>query len=248
MSSRMDKYDVDTPELKKRTERNKDLYRSYDALNYDKFDVNSNVSVLKTDARNIDVDQIRDMLDKKYRDNIPKRKSIAIDLNDTPTSIEEEDTKEYDINTILSKAKEAKRVDYEIDRLNKVDNNQLELINEVNDKYKTIGDDQNQKELMDLINTITALEMKNNNSKDADLLNLSETTTIEKTKTESIVPEEFYTGELAVSEEDFDDFKDMEKDIKSNTIIIKILIFIFIIIAIGIIVVLTNKYLNLGLF
>ena len=64
MNSRMDKYELDTPALKSRTDRNKELYRSYEALNYDKFDVNNNVEILKSNARNIDVDQIRDMLDK----------------------------------------------------------------------------------------------------------------------------------------------------------------------------------------
>ena len=29
MNTRMDKYENDTPELKKRTERNQDLYRNY---------------------------------------------------------------------------------------------------------------------------------------------------------------------------------------------------------------------------
>ena len=97
MNSRMDKYELDTPALKSRTDRNKELYRSYEALNYDKFDVNNNVEILKSNARNIDVDQIRDMLDKKYRDNLPKRKSISIDNYEEPVRKDEEDTKEYDI-------------------------------------------------------------------------------------------------------------------------------------------------------
>ena len=41
MNSRMDKYELDTPALKSRTDRHKELYRSYEALNYDKFDVNN---------------------------------------------------------------------------------------------------------------------------------------------------------------------------------------------------------------
>ena len=61
-----------------RTELNKNLYNSYENQSYDKFDVNSNQEVLKNDARKIDVDQIREILDKKYRDNAPKRKSIEI--------------------------------------------------------------------------------------------------------------------------------------------------------------------------
>ena len=87
MNSRMDKYEDDTPALKKRTEKNANLYQTNGVDEYDKFDINSNISVLKKDARNIDVNQIRDMLDKKYRDNIPQRKSISIDTNDLSEDI-----------------------------------------------------------------------------------------------------------------------------------------------------------------
>ena len=72
--NRMDKYADETPELKRRVDKYSGLYESNSSNDYDKFDVDSNVSVLKDNARSIDVDQIREMLDKKYRDNIPKRK------------------------------------------------------------------------------------------------------------------------------------------------------------------------------
>ena len=247
----MDKYDVDTPALKSRTARNKELYRSYEALNYDKFDVNNNVEVLKNNARNIDVDQIRDMLDKKYRDNLPKRKSIAIDNYEEPIEKEVEDTKEYDINSILDKAKNDKSVDYELDRLNR-SYNASKLVDEVNKKYGQ--ETPAEKELVNLINTITELELKNR-QKDAELLDLADDDDKEednsKTAATSIIPdkeETFYTGQLAVKEEDFEDFKDMQDDIKSNSALIKILVFIFIVITIAIGVILANKYLELGLF
>ncbi len=253
MNSRMDKYDVDTPALKSRTARNKELYRSYEALNYDKFDVNNNVEVLKNNARNIDVDQIRDMLDKKYRDNLPKRKSIAIDNYEEPIEKEVEDTKEYDINSILDKAKNDKSVDYELDRLNR-SYNASKLVDEVNKKYGQREETPAEKELVNLINTITELELKNR-QKDAELLDLADDDEKEEDNTNtaatSIIQdteETFYTGQLAVKEEDFEDFKDMQDDIKSNSALIKILIFVFIIITIAIGVVLANKYLELGLF
>lgn len=252
MNSRMDKYDLDTPALKSRTDRNKELYRSYEALNYDKFDVNNNIEVLKNNARSIDVDQIRDMLDKKYRDNLPKRKSIAIDDYEEPIKKAEEDTKEYDINTILDKAKNDKSVDYELDRLNR-SYNASKLVDEVNKKYGQKEETPAEKELVNLINTITELELRNR-QKDAELLDLADDEPEEensKTSATSIIPEKeetFYTGQLAVKEEDFEDFKDMQDDIKSNSALIKILIFIFIVITITIGVILANKYLELGLF
>lgn len=262
MNSRMDKYENDTPEFKKRTEKNLKLYQSNQLDNFDKFDVNSNISILKSNARNIDVDQIREMLDKKYRDNLPKRKSIAIDVEEySNIPKEHEDTKEYDINAILSKAKENKNIDYHQERLNKGVDNDFKIIDEINQKYqKRVEENDDESELINLINTITELELKNKDKdKDADLLNLQgdENTitlkpatdiseTFNSTAQDNI--ESFYTGKLKIKDKDYDDFKDIEDDIKSNSILIKILIFIFILIIIGVGVILLNKFLELGLF
>lgn len=252
MNSRMDKYELETPELKKRTERNKKLYQSVDISDYDKFDINSNISVLKNNAREIDVNQIREMLDKKYRENIPQRKSIDLSDYEEPKFDKDplEDTKEYDLNSILSKAKSEKKIDYDVERLNK-STLSLELVDKINEKYGKEKESSNEEELRELIDTITALELKNRKS-DAELLGLSDDAPSEseannapaKKETE----EEFYTGNLAVTEEDFDDFKDMQKDIKSNSIFIKILTFIFILIVIAAIIFIVNNIFNLGLF
>ena len=79
MSSRMDRYKDETPELKKRTELKADLYRN-DVDNLSRLDLNSNISVLKDDASNIDVDKIREMLDKRYRENTPKESLLKLIL------------------------------------------------------------------------------------------------------------------------------------------------------------------------
>ena len=63
----MDKYNDETPELRRRIDKYSELYEKNNSSDYDKFDVDSNISVLKDNARSIDVDQIREMLDKKYR-------------------------------------------------------------------------------------------------------------------------------------------------------------------------------------
>ena len=251
MNTRMDKYENDTPELKKRTERNQDLYRNYELDNYNKFDVNSNISVLKDNAKAIDVDQIRDMLDKKYRDNIPKRKSISIEEDTEPESeILKEDTKEYDLNSILSKAKQEKNIDYEVERLNRAYSGR-DLVDKVNEKYS--AKEKEALEITSLMNTITELELKNQR-KDAELLDLADEDDDKSESSEVKVEppekeeEDFYTGKLRVTEEDFDDFKDMQEDIRSNSVLIKILVFIFIIVLIGIAVVIANNIFKFGLF
>lgn len=249
MNYRMDKYDSEIPELKSRTSRNKSLYTDSD-VEYDKFDVNSNVSVLKNNAREIDVNQIRDMLDKKYRDNLPQRKSIDIpNFEETNETDSLEDTKEYDLKVMLNQAKNDKIINYDKERLTKNQNSE-ELINKINEKYNKKNEDTD--DLKELIDTITALEIKNK-QKDAEFLDLAEDPddTIntnasilgEKTQTE-----QFYTGQLAVQEDDFEDFKDMQDDIKSNSIFVKILTFIFILILLGAIIFVANNVFDLGLF
>lgn len=251
----MDKYNDETPELRRRIDKYSELYEKNNSSDYDKFDVDSNISVLKDNARSIDVDQIREMLDKKYRDNIPKRKSISVDpiYNEEETVTEKNDEKEYDLNAILDKAKQNRKVSYEEERFNRIETSSSEkLIDEINKKYKPRDESDEAAELLNLINTITELELKNQNKENnvelddnvdtPNLIAAQELT--EKDDNE----ETFYTGKLAIKENDYDDFKEIQDDINSNSIVIKILIFIFIIVILGIAVFALNKYLNLGLF
>lgn len=251
----MDKYNDETPELRRRIDKYSELYEKNNSSDYDKFDVDSNISVLKDNARSIDVDQIREMLDKKYRDNIPKRKSISVDptYNEEEAVTEKNDEKEYDLNVILDKAKQNRKVSYEEERFNRIETSSSEkLIDEINRKYKPKDESDEAAELLNLINTITELELKNQNKENnvelddnvdtPNLIAAQELT--EKDNNE----ETFYTGKLAIKENDYDDFKEIQDDINSNSIVIKILVFIFIIVILGIVVFALNKYLNLGLF
>ena len=151
----MDKYGIEKPELKSRTELNADLYQNNEIDSYNKIDLNSNISILKTDAKNIDIDLIREMLDKKYRDNIPKRKSIAIDFEEESDEVYKEkvNTKEYDINEILAKAKTEQNIDYNKERLKKLRNTNYEILQNLDLESKKNSKDNpdGEQELMSLI-------------------------------------------------------------------------------------------------
>lgn len=250
MNSRMDKYEFDTPDYKKRTELKANLYQNNKIENYSKIDLNSNISVLKTDSKNIDIDKIREMLDKKYRDNMPRRKSIALDYETEEVKEEDDlfDTKEYDINEIIAKAKSEQSVNYLQDRLKKINNTNNDILVNLNINPKSdIKKFDDEKELMSLINTITQIEIENQEkakNEAADLLDLNQTKQIDSFTTENT----FFTGNMKIQDKDYEDFKEIQKDIKSNSILIKLLVFIFIIIIIALIVFLLNDYLNLELF
>jgi hypothetical protein len=284
----MNKYELDENKPSSRASRNADLYGKDNIDDYNKIDLSSNVSILKTDSKDIDVDKIREMLDKKYRDNIPQRKSIDIpaDVELEEAKVTHDPTKEYDINEILAHAKNAKEVDYDEERLRRLRNTNYTILDNLDIKQKLDEDDEDdeddlegtgEKELRTLIDTITELEAKSRQEYEdsltgdvqltnevnvvdetsSDLLNLTDENDVEplppSDAKEEILPDitmenSFYTGNLAVSPRDYDDFDELEEDIKSNSLLIKILIFVVVIIVFAAIVYFLNQHFEWGLF
>lgn len=190
MQSRMDKYNnTANNTYTSRTKKNQELYEDVRNSALTNFNVNSNVSVLDTNAKNIDVNKLSQILDKKYNEYAPKRRSIEVPAYEEPI-IEQPlvDTKEYDINAILEKAKQGKNVDYNKERLKKVREAQYEILNnldleikKVEEAKKTTQKKEEEENLMSLINTITQLEIQNREkskeketSQALDLLNLAD--------------------------------------------------------------------------
>ena len=177
MQSRMEKYNTSENKVSSRMQKNQSLYEEVRNTNLTNFDVNSNVSIIEEDASSIDVRKIRKFLDEKYNEEAPKRKSIEVPEFDEPI-IEEplQDTKEYDINAVLEKAKKGKTIDYSKERLKKIRDAQYEILNNLDLELKKVEEAKNttvkkeeEDNLMNLINTITELKTKNkkNLSKEA---------------------------------------------------------------------------------
>jgi hypothetical protein len=172
MQSRMEKYN-NQGVFTSRVEKNKSLYEEVKNSSITDFNVDENTTVLDNNSSRIDAGNLRNLLDSDYTDNTPKRRSIIIENNmDEPEPIH--DTKEYDINAILKKAKEGKDINYNKERLKSVRQTQYEILNNLDltkteepDAYhkKKKADEEN---LMELINTITALELKNREAKKDD--------------------------------------------------------------------------------
>ena len=263
MNSRMDKY-AETPNLKSRAEKNKDLYEQIKTSDIDKFDIASNATVIGEDISRIDVDKVKDMLDKRYRDEYDKRSLRYKEQDEDLVDEKKYDTKEYDINAILEKAKKTQNVDYEKERLKKVHDTQYDILKKLNIDETTEEEvmEDSEENIVNLINTITNLELQNSkknstgNTTALDLLSdLSDNDTNTVYKTMELDKEEISTKtEDNLDEEDlsiedkYDDFKELEKDLKSNNIAIKIVGIVFVVILIILAVIFLNKYFNLGLF
>ena len=257
MKSRFDKY-TETPSLKTRTEKNKALYEQIKNTEVDNYDVNSNTLVLEEGISSIDVNKVKDMLDRQYRDDIHNK---IIDIPSEKNDEEEKlsDTKEYDINKILEKAKENKTVDYDEERLKKIHNTQYDILKKLDlNKEEEIED--SEENIVNLINTITELELKNSEKlgnttaldllsdlSDSDTNTIYKTMELDKEKISEETDKNLDEEDLSI-EEKYDDFKELEKDLKSNNIAIKIVGIVFVIIILIIAFIVLNNYFNLGLF
>ncbi len=170
MNSRMDKYYNSSKQIGKRSQKNEQLYKEVNKQSLEDFNVNSNVSVLGDNGKTIDLEMLKSMLDKRYKQPEIKKK-IELDLPEDDDEISLEQTREYDINAILEKAHENKVVDYEKERLKKIRDTQYDILKGLNldkkeeEEYQEPTEEE--KKLMTLINTITAHEEFNKN-KDLD--------------------------------------------------------------------------------
>ena len=177
MATRMQKYYEDGQNLHSRTEKNQELYKEIANSEIDKFELSSNATVLSDAKNNIDIEKIKKILDTKYNE-VPKRRSIRLEQEEETKAINFEDTKEYDINAILEKAKEDKEANYEQERLKKLRDTQYDILNHLN-LEKEESDEKDDKEkapsqddLMELINTITAKELENKKNDNLDPLDI----------------------------------------------------------------------------
>lgn len=227
MESRMDKYNTTNTPVKSRTEKNRALYEDVHNSSLSEFDVNSNVSVIGDDDGNIDFGEVRRLIDS----DSPKRRSINIPkFEESRESFDEPimDTKEYDINVILEKAKEGKEVDYTKERTRRVRETQYKILNDLNKEIRDANDTKESREsqeenLMNLINTITEIELKNKaeyNKEFSDALDLLSDLSDNDDKednNEDNLDTEAFTKE--VKEEIKNELKDEVKDVVKKEIL-----------------------------
>lgn len=173
METRIKKYNESSS--MSRVAKNTDLYKQINDSELDNFNVHSNATVIGNQEREIDVEQIKKILDKRYNDR-PQRRSIRVEPREEVSRLDKEDTKEYDLTKVLEKAKDEKVETYEEVRAKKLRNTQYDILNNLNieeaeeKEEKKINPEEN---LMNLINTITINEAKKKEEeKDVDPLDI----------------------------------------------------------------------------
>ena len=183
MQSRMDKYygrsnvddeeelvkdfdEIEKTTTLSRIDRNKRLYQEVSNKELEEFDLNSNASVIGS-GKDINIDSIREMLDKKYRE-LPKNKSMGMSEPEIG-KVNLDETREYDINSVLEKAHQEKEENYEEDRLRKLRNTQYDILKNLDilkeepkedaDRKVKVSKHGEEEKLKELIDTITAKEL-----------------------------------------------------------------------------------------
>lgn len=191
MNSRVDKYYDNKEVVGSRTKRNDQLYKEINKAEIENFDIRSNATVIGNNRNNIDVEKIKSILDMHYND-VPKRRSIQIEKTKEEVKPLLE-TKEYDINVILNKAKEDKIENYNEQRVKKLHDTQFDILKKLDIRREDFIEDYDgdsevdikksdtaAQKLQDLINTITmneadikkAKELENREETNEDALDI----------------------------------------------------------------------------
>jgi len=244
MASRMERY-YKNKDTNKRSVRNESLYQTiYEDETY------SNIEgVMATPKANeIDIEKIRELLasrEKEKQMRKPERKQVIVEPEENNF---EEEEKNYDIRDILVKAKDSRENNEE--KYRSLKNTEYNILKNI--KIRNKQDEQQEDELKELINTITSTSFLNKMSDDELSLDMfedlkSNTMIGDSSSIKAILDEEqeelnktgemdnsFFTSSLGFKEKDFEQLQDLNKSIKKNNKIMKvILIILFIIIAIA---------------
>ena len=159
-------YNETTPS---RVRKNANLYRRIDAASIDDIEPRREEEIIESNTTTIDVEKLKSMLDKKYRE--PNSNTLKdIDHNLVNRDINLEETREYNLDDIINKAKDKDDTDYGVERLKKLSDTNVSILDGLNIKENDTSkenDDNNKskvssdsKKLIELIDTINLKEQE----------------------------------------------------------------------------------------
>lgn len=189
MNSRMEKYEDEPIENMSRSARNRKIYSSIDFDDISSIRTNNNVSVISDAEKEIDIEKIKKYINSINEEKIEKRKRISLELpQEEHEEITKEEERDYDINSVLERARDKRTTDYEVDRHRKLNSTQYDILknikikddteHEIDTTDKTDDLNTQEKTIVDLIQTIS---INSKNSKDdllQDLISNNENTVV----------------------------------------------------------------------
>lgn len=157
-----DFYNDNTPS---RVRKNANLYKRIDASKIDEVELPKKEELLENNTSTIDVEKLKSMLDKKYR-------NLENDSRNTDSSVKEsinlEETREYNLDMALNKARDNDDTDYKIERLKKLNDTNASILDGLNIKDTSTSKEierpskvsSDSKKLIELIDTINLKEQE----------------------------------------------------------------------------------------
>lgn len=178
MNSRMERYKSEETtenysENKKqlsRVSRNNDLYQDIKTNELSRVRHNDNIRVIENNGKTIDLEKIRRYVTEINEQPRAVRRSMITSVDEKVHEEDVSDTvpKDYDINSVLEKAKKTREIDYDRERYKKLRDTQYDILSKI-DMYDEVKDEEevpgmkdlqdefntDERTLIDLINTVT---------------------------------------------------------------------------------------------
>ena len=175
----MDKYDNVALDEMSRTKRNQEIYNSSDIGELSRIKTNNNVSVISDAKKEIDIEKIRRYVDSLNDSKEEKRKRVSLELpEEEKVEVKRKEVKDYDINSILERAKDKRETDYEENRHRKLDNTGIDILKNIHLKEEEEVDadpditgpiDELNTEEKTIVDLIQDIQKGSENSKKKDL-------------------------------------------------------------------------------
>ena len=163
MNSRMERYNETLDEISEtRTSKNKELYDTISNGEFSRVKTNSNFKVIETNGNNIDMEKIKKYIANLNQKPVAKRENLFTEIHEEEVKEEKVEPRDYDINSVLEKARQGREINYERDRYKKLHNTQYDILNQLKMYEKKDYEESELEEfntdertLIDLINTVT---------------------------------------------------------------------------------------------
>ena len=150
MSSRMEKYENSSLNNMSRTKRNQDIYNVTDMNELSRIKTNTNVSIISDASKEIDIEKIKKYIENMNENEEEHKKRISIELPEEKEEVQQEKVeKDYDINSVLERARDSRETDYELERHRKLNSNGYDILKSI--KIKETDEDKT--EPIDELNT-----------------------------------------------------------------------------------------------
>lgn len=240
--SRMDRYNKEN-KTNLRSNKNQELYKNiYELGEY------SNIEGIATidKSNEVDITKVKNML--KNRENYQQQKEIR-ELSKKEVEAPkydfydiDENDKVYDIRDILTKAK----VNKPTEENKSLDNVNFEILKELKDKHDHEEEKENVHEVLDEISNTSKLNKLSDSDLGLDMFSdLQANTMVEskeaikalldevkqkeeekKVNTTANLDKSFFSTSLNFATDDFEELKDLKKNVKKNNHLVRILVYI----------------------